>query len=48
MQCDLESFVNAVATMLHMDPSKRSRPCQILEHPFVNMSHFDGKFPNSA
>ncbi|XP_049611420.1 homeodomain-interacting protein kinase 2-like isoform X2 [Syngnathus scovelli] len=48
MQCDLESFVNVVATMLQMDPSKRSRPCQILEHPFVTMSHFDGKFPNSA
>ncbi|XP_061686661.1 homeodomain-interacting protein kinase 2-like isoform X3 [Syngnathoides biaculeatus] len=48
MQCDLESFVNLIATMLQMDPSKRSRPYQILEHPFVTMSHFEGRFPNSA
>ncbi|XP_061633664.1 homeodomain-interacting protein kinase 2-like [Phyllopteryx taeniolatus] len=48
MQCDLEIFVNLIATMLQMDPSKRSRPYQILEHPFVTMRHFEGKFPNSA
>ncbi|XP_061918223.1 homeodomain-interacting protein kinase 1-like isoform X2 [Entelurus aequoreus] len=48
MQCDLEIFVDLVASMLLMSPQKRARPCQILEHKFISMSHFDGKFPNSA
>ncbi|XP_057686071.1 homeodomain-interacting protein kinase 2-like [Corythoichthys intestinalis] len=48
MQCDLEIFVNLVAAMLQLEQSKRLRPCQILEHPFVTMSHLDGKFPNSV
>nr|XP_057908519.1 homeodomain-interacting protein kinase 1-like isoform X2 [Doryrhamphus excisus] len=48
MQCDLEIFVDLVSTMLQMYPQKRARPCQILEHQFISMNHFDGKFPNSA
>ncbi|XP_077589012.1 homeodomain-interacting protein kinase 2-like isoform X1 [Stigmatopora nigra] len=48
MQCDLDIFVNLVAGMLQLEPSNRSRPRQILEHPFVSMSHLDGKFPDSV
>ncbi|KAM9772379.1 homeodomain-interacting protein kinase 1-like [Syngnathus typhle] len=43
---DRRSFVDLLVKMLHLDPNERIRPNQILQHPFITMSHLDGDFNN--
>ncbi|XP_034430230.1 homeodomain-interacting protein kinase 1-like [Hippoglossus hippoglossus] len=45
---DLECFVGLLEQMLMMNQFERITPRQILQHPFVTMSHFEGPFRNSS
>ncbi|XP_069378646.1 homeodomain-interacting protein kinase 3-like [Paralichthys olivaceus] len=46
--CDLKCFVDLLEEMLMMNPLERITPRQILQHPFITMSHFEGRFNNSS
>ena len=46
--CDLMNFVNLLTGMLMMNQFERITPRQILQHPFITMSHFEGPFKNSS
>ncbi|XP_069378644.1 homeodomain-interacting protein kinase 3-like [Paralichthys olivaceus] len=46
--CDLKCFVDLLREMLMMNPLERITPRQILQHPFITMSHFEGRFNNSS
>ena len=35
--CDI--FMDLLKRMLHLDPEERITPGQVLEHPFITMSH---------
>uniref|UniRef100_A0A3B5A7Y0 Protein kinase domain-containing protein n=1 Tax=Stegastes partitus TaxID=144197 RepID=A0A3B5A7Y0_9TELE len=39
-KADLECFVALVKQMLEVDSSKRIKPCQMLEHPFITLGHW--------
>ncbi|XP_077565986.1 homeodomain-interacting protein kinase 1-like [Stigmatopora nigra] len=41
---DRRSFVDLLVQMLKLDPNDRIRPNQILQHPFITMSHLGGDF----
>ncbi|XP_077400962.1 homeodomain-interacting protein kinase 2-like isoform X2 [Vanacampus margaritifer] len=41
---DRRSFVDLLVKMLQLDPGQRIRPNQILQHPFITMSHLVGDF----
>ena len=45
--CDRESFVDLLTKMLRVDPADRITPSQILQHPFITMSHLVGAFDTS-
>lgn len=36
---DRRNFVDLLVKMLQLDPEERIRPSQILQHPFITMSH---------
>lgn len=36
---DLEYFVELVKEMLQLDPTQRTTPSEVLQHPFITMSH---------
>lgn len=46
-ECDRASFVNLLTRMLTVDATERITPNQILQHPFITMSHIVGTFDNS-
>ncbi|XP_051912188.1 homeodomain-interacting protein kinase 2-like [Hippocampus zosterae] len=41
---DRRSFVDLLVKMLQLDPDERIKPNQILQHPFITMSHLLGNF----
>ncbi|XP_069386922.1 homeodomain-interacting protein kinase 2-like isoform X2 [Paralichthys olivaceus] len=45
---DLECFVDLLKEMLTMNQFERITARQILQHPFITMSHFEGPFKNSS
>eukprot|EP00064_Thunnus_orientalis_P006703 superscaffoldBa00000712_g6721 len=45
-QCDRASFVDLLTRLLKVDMSERITPSQILQHPFITMTHLEG-FNNS-
>lgn len=45
--CDRESFVDLLTKMLRVDPADRITASQILQHPFITMSHLVGSFDTS-
>ncbi|XP_008328520.3 homeodomain-interacting protein kinase 2-like [Cynoglossus semilaevis] len=47
IHCDLVMFVNLLTLMLTVDPRDRIRASDILQHPFLTMSHLNGSFSNS-
>ncbi|XP_044055454.1 homeodomain-interacting protein kinase 3-like isoform X2 [Siniperca chuatsi] len=47
-ECDWASFINLLTKTLKMDASERITPSQILQHPFITMSHLVGTFKNSS
>nr|XP_019948194.1 PREDICTED: homeodomain-interacting protein kinase 3-like [Paralichthys olivaceus] len=46
--CDLKCFADLLKEMLMTNPFERITPRQILQHPFITMSHFEGQFNNSS
>ncbi|KAL7405878.1 hypothetical protein ABVT39_009117 [Epinephelus coioides] len=46
-ECDRANFVDLLKKMLTVDSSERITPSQILQHPFITMSHLVGTFDNS-
>ncbi len=46
-ELDRACFVDLVTKMLKVDASERITPSQILQHPFITMSHIVGTFDNS-
>ncbi|XP_069374092.1 homeodomain-interacting protein kinase 3-like [Paralichthys olivaceus] len=46
--CDLECFIDLLKMMLAVNPNSRITPTEILRHPFITMSHFEGPFKNSS
>ncbi|XP_061923151.1 homeodomain-interacting protein kinase 2-like isoform X2 [Entelurus aequoreus] len=41
---DKRSFVELLVKMLQLDPTERIKPQQLLQHPFITMSHLVGDF----
>ncbi|XP_061663334.1 homeodomain-interacting protein kinase 2-like isoform X2 [Syngnathoides biaculeatus] len=41
---DRRTFIDLLGKMLQLDPSERIRPNQILQHPFITMSHLTRDF----
>ncbi len=46
-ECDRDSFVDLLTKMLKVDAADRITPSQILQHPFLTISHLVGKFDES-
>ncbi|XP_031176160.1 homeodomain-interacting protein kinase 1-like isoform X1 [Sander lucioperca] len=46
-ECDRVSFVDLLTKLLDVDAWQRIKPSQILQHPFITMSHLVGIMDNS-
>ncbi|XP_029912344.1 homeodomain-interacting protein kinase 2-like [Myripristis murdjan] len=44
---DQRQFVDMLKQMLHLDARRRITPSQLLEHPFISMSHLENMYPES-
>lgn len=47
MPCDRDSFVDLLTKTVKVDASERITLSQILQHPFITMSHLVGTFDSS-